>query len=90
MSAQTTAAAHRAKLVCMEAEAGWVKAVDEQLHDILGYHAATVDASRPLREQFRALARDCYLQGLLDGAKVRPRDVRTAPLMSNARTQPPP
>jgi hypothetical protein len=54
----------------MEIPADQAAAVLDQVRDILGYHVAKLTASVPLDQQMKALAFDCYTQGLIDGAQV--------------------
>ena len=43
-----------------------------QIEDIVAYHIASFSPTRDIDEQMRAVAFDCYVQGLLDGAQVAP------------------
>lgn len=55
------------QLVPMLYTADQIAAVDRQTKDILAFHVADFTAHRSLEEQMLGLARDCYIQGLLDG-----------------------
>ena len=61
---------HRDRLVSMEIPGDQAAAIMEQVRDILGYHKAKMSGAVPLDEQFKALAFDCYTQGLIDGQQV--------------------
>jgi hypothetical protein len=47
-----------------------VDLVKPQFADIVEYHIGLFNAWRPMDEQMRALALDCYLQGAIDGAQI--------------------
>lgn len=55
------------RLIPMLYTADQIDAVDRQTNDILSFHIADFTAHRSLEEQMLGLARDCYIQGLLDG-----------------------
>lgn len=71
----------RARLAAMPTTPEHVAQMDERTSDILGYHLCSLDVNRPLSDKFRALARDCYLQGLMDGSQLNKRkDIARVPL----------
>jgi hypothetical protein len=45
----------------------------KQIADIVDWHIASFTTSKDINEQMRAVAFDCYVQGLLDGAQVAPK-----------------
>lgn len=69
--ADTAAQRHRRKLVGVDIPADQAKAVLEQIGDVLGFHIESLNPRAPLADQMKALAFDCYLQGLMDGQQVR-------------------
>lgn len=43
-----------------------------QIEDIVALHIASFSATKDIDEQMRAVAFDCYVQGLIDGSQVAP------------------
>lgn len=62
----------RERVVTAQFTAEQMAAVDRQTQDILHFHITGFSASKDIDSQMWALARDCYIQGLLDGNQVRP------------------
>lgn len=62
----------RERLVTAQFTAEQMDAVDKQARDIVQFHVAGFTAYKDIESQMCALARDCYIQGLLDGNQVRP------------------
>lgn len=48
------------------------EAAKAQIADIVAYHVASFSTTKDIDEQMKAVAFDCYVQGLLDGAQVAP------------------
>lgn len=61
----------RKLVTCQFPEADAAKA-REQIADIVAYHIASFSPTKDIDEQMKAVAFDCYVQGLLDGAQVAP------------------
>ena len=47
-----------------------IDAYNEQLNEILAFHAANFNVRKPIDEQMKKLAFDAYTQGILDGQKL--------------------
>lgn len=62
----------RERVVTAQFTAEQMSAVDKQCQDIVHFHIAGFSATKDIDSQMWALARDCYIQGLLDGNQVRP------------------
>lgn len=45
--------------------------LDDQVKLVVQHQLDCLNGYRPLREQLQELARNCYLQGVLDGQQVR-------------------
>lgn len=58
-------------LARMDLNAEQVKLIDAQISLVVDYQLGKLTAYTPLRDQFKELARNCYLQGVLDGNQAR-------------------
>lgn len=68
---EQAAQSHRRKLLGVDVPAAQAAAITEQIKDILGFHVERFSARVPVDQQMKALAFDCYTQGLLDGQQVQ-------------------
>lgn len=66
---------HRRNLLSMDIPAAQAQALTEQIKDILGFHVERFSARTPVDQQMKALAFDCYTQGLLDGAQAQAKQI---------------
>lgn len=66
---------HRKLLAICSIPQDGVAMLDKQLHDILGYHVESFNSHHRLDLAMKSLARDCYLQGLIDGRQLRPAQI---------------
>ena len=57
-------------LCCIELTKPMIDAYNEQLNEILAFHAANFNVRKPIDEQMKKLAFDAYTQGILDGQKL--------------------
>lgn len=57
-------------LCCIELTMPMIDAYNEQLNEILAFHAANFNVRKPIDEQMKKLAFDAYTQGVLDGQKL--------------------
>lgn len=58
------------KLSCIELTKPMIEAYEEQLFEILAFHAAKFNSKISIDEQMKKLAFDAYTQGILDGQKL--------------------
>lgn len=61
---------YRGRLISVEVPKASADAVNDRIADIVGFHVSSLSPSVPLEQQLRALAFDCYSQGLFDGAQI--------------------
>jgi hypothetical protein len=75
MAGNRSARAHMARppkgLAYMDLNGEQTKLLDDQVRLVVEHQIQTIDPRKPLADQFRELARNCYLQGVLDGHQVR-------------------
>jgi len=57
-------------LCCIELTKPMIDAYNEQLAEILAFHAANFNVRKAIDEQMKKLAFDAYTQGVLDGQKL--------------------
>jgi hypothetical protein len=57
-------------LATLQASREQIDVMLDRVGEVLLHHTKRLDAARPLAEQFKSLAVDAYLQGLIDGANV--------------------
>ena len=60
------------KLETVKFPADQVEAAKAQFEDIVQYHMGKFSVTQDVDTQMRALALDCYIQGLIDGNQVAP------------------
>jgi hypothetical protein len=71
-----SAVAHMARspkgLCRMDLGTEQAKVLDDQIKLVVDHQFSKLNAYEPLIKQMKELARNCYLQGVLDGQQVRP------------------
>jgi hypothetical protein len=60
----------RLRLGTMSLSAEQAKTLDRQIEDAIVLYLHRFNVDKPIRGQMESLARDAYLQGLIDGAQL--------------------
>lgn len=71
-------------LAYMDLNKEQTRLLDDQVRIVVDYQIDNIQPRKPLADQFKELARNCYLQGVLDGQQL----FRNAGVTEPAKEQP--